>query len=254
MRKNLIRTTALAAMAVATVLSLSACEGGADSADAASSPGVAQSADTGQEEAAGGTGGNTEGSGSGSGSDSGSGSGPESKDTSAGAKSGKSTGGSASGSGASGSDDSGSRGGDKSGYGQVCGANDLTWAAKSETQAGGYILISVKAKPGITCTLPAALPVVAFGSDGTEAGPAEQAVGEQVKLSGATTAYAGVNPKTTNTNSGKELNQIIAAVSEDDRTDPVSLNTGSITVDEPIVTNWHTSPQDAVPGDGVDSH
>ncbi|MEV0374304.1 DUF4232 domain-containing protein [Streptomyces sp. NPDC050636] len=239
MRKNLIRTTTLAAMAVATVLSLSACEGGSDPADASSSAGAAQSADKGQE-VNGGAGGNAGGSGS--------------TGTSAGAKKGSSTGGSASGSGGSASDDGGNKGGDKSGYGQVCGANDLTWSAKSETQAGGYILISVKAKTGITCTLPAQLPGVAFGSDGTEAGPAEQAVGEQVKLSGATTAYAGVNPKTTSTNSGKELNQIIVFVSKDDQTEPVSLNTGSITVDDPIVTNWHTSPQDAVPGDGVDSH
>lgn len=112
----------------------------------------------------------------------------------------------------------------------------------------------MKAKPGITCTLPSALPMVAFGSDGTEAGPAEQSVGDPVKLSGATTAYAGVNPKTTNTDGGKELNEIITAVSQDDHTDPVSLPTGSITVDKPIVTNWHESPQNAVPGDGVDSH
>ncbi|WP_407555289.1 DUF4232 domain-containing protein [Streptomyces sp. Pv4-95] len=238
MRKSLIRTTTLAAMAMATVLSLTACEGGSDSADASSSPGAAQSAGKGQK-GDGGAGGNAGGSGS--------------EGTSGGAKAGSSTGGKGSGSGGSGSDGSGG-GSDKGGYGQVCGANDLTWSAKSETQAGGYILISVKAKPGITCTLPAALPGVAFGSDGTEAGPAEQSVGEQVKLSGATTAYAGVNPKTTNTDSGKELTEIIAFVSKDDQTDPVSLNTGSITVDEPIVTNWHTTPQDAVPGDGVDSH
>ncbi|MFG2891167.1 DUF4232 domain-containing protein [Streptomyces sp. NPDC048248] len=237
MRKSLIRTTTLAAMAVATVLSLSACEGGSDSADASSSPGAAQSADKGQK---------TDG-----GADNAGGSG--SNGTSAGAKTGGS-GGSASGKGGSGSDAGGGGGNDKGGYGQVCGTDDLTWSTKSETQAGGYILISVKAKPGITCTLPAALPGVAFGSDGTEAGPAEQAVGEQVKLSGAATAYAGVNPKTTNTDNGKELTEIIAFVSKDDQSDPVSLNTGSITVDKPIVTNWHTAPQDAVPGDGVDSH
>ncbi|KUN97611.1 DUF4232 domain-containing protein [Streptomyces caeruleatus] len=129
---------------------------------------------------------------------------------------------------------------------QVCGANDISWSAKSETQGGGYILISAKAKSGITCYLPAALPTVAFGSDGTEAGPAEQSVGEQIKLSGNTTAYAGVNPKTTNTDGGKELDSIIVAVGDDDP-NPESLPVDTITVDKPIVTNWHTAPAEAVP-------
>ncbi|GGV96487.1 hypothetical protein GCM10015535_66100 [Streptomyces gelaticus] len=132
--------------------------------------------------------------------------------------------------------------------GQVCGANDISWSTKSETQAGGYILITAKAKPGITCVLPAALPTVAFGSDGTEAGPAEQAVGQQITLSGSTTAYAGVNPKTTNADGGKELDSIIVAIGDDD-SNPVSLPVDTITVDSPIVTNWHTSPADAVPFD-----
>ncbi|MFE9792770.1 DUF4232 domain-containing protein [Streptomyces goshikiensis] len=130
--------------------------------------------------------------------------------------------------------------------GQVCGAGDIAWSTKSESQAGGYILITAKAKPGITCYLPAALPTVAFGSDGTEAGPAEQSAGKQIKLSGSTAAYAGVNPKTTKENGGKELDSIIVAVGNDDP-DPVSLPVGTITVDRPVVTNWHTSPKDAVP-------
>ncbi|KAA0929765.1 DUF4232 domain-containing protein [Streptomyces apricus] len=129
---------------------------------------------------------------------------------------------------------------------QVCGANDISWSTRSESQAGGYVLVMAKAKPGITCWLPAALPTVAFGSDGTEAGPAEQSVGEQVKLSGNTVAYAGVNPKTTDTDGGKELDSIIVAVGDDDP-DPVSLPVDTITVDKPIVTNWHTSPTEAVP-------
>ncbi|WP_405913052.1 DUF4232 domain-containing protein [Streptomyces sp. NBC_00963] len=242
MRKNLIRTSTLAAMAVAAVLSLTACQGGSDSTGASSPTGAAQSAAQGQD-----AGGKAGGSGG--------------KDVSAEAGKGSSTDGATSGNGGTSSNGTASKGsgsgsgsGDKRGYGQACGANDLKWGAKSETQAGGYILISVKAKPGITCTLPSALPMVAFGSDGTEAGPAEQSVGDPVKLSGATTAYAGVNPKTTSTDGGKELNEIITAVSQDDHTDPVSLPTGSITVDKPIVTNWHESPQNAVPGDGVDSH
>ena len=130
--------------------------------------------------------------------------------------------------------------------GQSCGSNDISWSSRSETQAGGYILVMAKAKPGITCVLPAALPVVAFGSDGTEAGPAEQSVGQQITLSGATTAYAGVNPKTTNSDGGKELDSIIVSVANDDP-DPVSLRVGTITVEDPIVTNWHTVPTDAVP-------
>ncbi|MFD7916887.1 hypothetical protein ACFV30_40445 [Streptomyces sp. NPDC059752] len=36
------------------------------------------------------------------------------------------------------------------------------------------------------------------------------------------------------------------AIGNDDP-DPVSLPVGTITVDKPIVTNWHTSPKDAVP-------
>jgi hypothetical protein len=130
--------------------------------------------------------------------------------------------------------------------GQSCGANDISWSTRSETQAGGYILITAKAKPGITCYLPAALPTVAFGSDGTEAGPAEQTAGKQIKLSGSTIAYAGVNPKTTNGNGGKELDSIIVAVGDDDP-NPDSLPVRTITVDHPIVTNWHTDPKDAVP-------
>jgi hypothetical protein len=130
--------------------------------------------------------------------------------------------------------------------GQSCGANDITWSTRSETQAGGYILIIAKAKSGITCALPAALPTVAFGSDGTEAGPAEQAVGQQITLSGSTTAYAGVNPKSTNGDGGKELHSIIVAIGDKDP-NPVSLRVGTITVEAPIVTNWHTAAKDAVP-------
>ncbi|MER7793552.1 DUF4232 domain-containing protein [Streptomyces sp. NPDC097640] len=139
--------------------------------------------------------------------------------------------------------------GERGEVGQECGANDISWSTRSETQAGGYILIMAKAKPGITCVLPAALPTVAFGSDGTEAGPAEQAVGEAVTLGKGTTAYAGVNPKTTNENGGKELNSIIVAIGAEDP-NPVSLPVDTITVDKPIVTNWHTDAADAVPFEG----
>ncbi|MEV7297085.1 DUF4232 domain-containing protein [Streptomyces microflavus] len=136
--------------------------------------------------------------------------------------------------------------GEREQVGQVCGANDLSWSTRSESQAGGYILVMAKAKSGITCVLPAALPTIAFGSDGTEAGPAEQSVGKAITLSGGTTAYAGVNPKTTNTDWGKELDSIIVAIGNDDA-NPVSLKVGTINVDKPVVTNWHTAPKDAVP-------
>ncbi|AWN31228.1 DUF4232 domain-containing protein [Streptomyces sp. NEAU-S7GS2] len=160
--------------------------------------------------------------------------------------------------GASGKDGSSSSGsksgpsGDKKGYGQACGANDLKFSARSGTQAGGYILLSARAKPGITCTIPSGLPSVSFGSKGIEATNAEQAVGPAITLSGSKTAYAGINPKTTNGDGGVEFTFLIAAIGTSDP-EPASVSTGSVTVDKPIVTNWHTAPADAVPGDGTDN-
>ncbi|MEV0638008.1 DUF4232 domain-containing protein [Streptomyces sp. NPDC050619] len=148
-----------------------------------------------------------------------------------------------------GTGDSGGTAGDGGGVGQSCGSNDISWSASSETQAGGYFLIKAKAKPGITCFLPASLPVVAFGSDGTEAGPAEQSVGQQIKLRAGVTAYTGVQTKTTNTNDGKQFDSLILSVSGDDP-HPVSVDVDAYVVDKPIVTNWHTSPADAVPFSG----
>jgi hypothetical protein len=87
---------------------------------------------------------------------------------------------------------------------------------------------------------------VAFGSDGTEAGPAEQSVGQEITLKAGVTAYAGVNPKTTNGNSGKQLDSLSVSVSDSDP-NPVSLKVGSFETDKPIVTDWHTSAADAVP-------
>lgn len=74
--------------------------------------------------------------------------------------------------------DSSTEAGEKSGYGQSCGTNDLVWNAKEMPQAGGHYRISVKARSGITCVLPGGLPVNAFGSGGTQAGPAEQVAGD----------------------------------------------------------------------------
>ncbi|WP_309054629.1 DUF4232 domain-containing protein [Streptomyces sp.] len=137
-------------------------------------------------------------------------------------------------------------GGDKSGYGQVCGTNDIAWSVSTESQAGGYFLVKATAKPGITCVLRAALPVVAFGSDGTAARPAEQSAGRAITLRDGVAAYAGVNPKTTGGEGGKELDSLIVSVSDGDP-HPVSLRVGSFVVDKPVVTNWHTSAADAVP-------
>ncbi|MFB6437175.1 hypothetical protein ACFCVY_10370 [Streptomyces sp. NPDC056411] len=166
--------------------------------------------------------------------------------------------GSSSNGGASGKDRGSSSGGgsapsgDKKGYGQSCGANDLTFSARSQSQAGGYILLSAHAKPGITCTIPSGLPSVSFGSKGIEAQPAEQSVGPAIKLSGSKTVYAGINPKTTKANGGVEFTFLIAAIGTSDP-NPASVTTGPVTVDKPIVTNWHTTPTDAVPGDGTDN-
>ncbi|MFI9329964.1 hypothetical protein ACIGZJ_20755 [Kitasatospora sp. NPDC052868] len=137
--------------------------------------------------------------------------------------------------------------GDKTGHGQACGANDLTFSAKLETQAGGYIQISAKAKPGITCVLSGEHPVIAFGSGGIEAANAEQAVGAPITLSGSTVVYAGINPKSTNTNQAIEFKDVIIGIGNGDP-NPVSIPVGTVKVDKPVVTNWHTSAKDAVPG------
>ncbi|MEU7639768.1 DUF4232 domain-containing protein [Streptomyces sp. NPDC039016] len=142
--------------------------------------------------------------------------------------------------------------GGKKGHGQTCGANDLTFSASSRSQAGGYILLSAHAKAGITCTIPGALPSISFGSKGIEAQPAEQSVGPAIELSGSKTVYAGINPKTTKDDNGIEFNFLIAAIGNSDP-NPVSVTTGAVKVDKPIVTNWHTSPDGTVPGDGTDN-
>ncbi|MBC2877355.1 MULTISPECIES: DUF4232 domain-containing protein [Streptomyces] len=242
MRKNLIRSATLAATALAGVLSLSACDKG-DSGNEASAP-AAPSSSTGAAHPAGQASPSQAAPAPAPGGGKGSGSHGTSAEKGAGrpAHSGKAP--------APGGKDGADGSGDKKGYGQVCGTNDLAWAAASKSQAGGYIEISVRAKPGITCWLPGVYPVVAIGSDGTEAQPAEQAVGKQIKLSGGTTAYAGLNPKSTNDHSGKELADITVTVSRDSAGDPVGLKVGSTLFDRPEVTNWHSSPQAAVPGIG----
>jgi hypothetical protein len=135
-------------------------------------------------------------------------------------------------------------------YGQACGTNDLTFTVSEKTQAGGYFLIAAKAKPGITCELDGTIPDVSFGSAAdTKASNAEQAVTGTVKLSGSTVAYAGVNPKSTNTDYGKELGQLIVAITGFE-SDAVQLKISNTLVDKPVTTNWHANAADAVPSLG----
>ncbi|MEV7486845.1 DUF4232 domain-containing protein [[Kitasatospora] papulosa] len=155
-----------------------------------------------------------------------------------------------SGSGSSGpSDKSGSGGsGDKSGYGQSCGTNDLEFTVSAESQAGGYYLVTAKAKSGITCYLDVNTPSVSFGSgaDGV-ASPVGQGGEDPIELTGSAVAYTGINPKTTNTDGGKEFENVIIAVTEDDP-DPAELELpDTATVDKPIVTNWSTKRDETVP-------
>ncbi|MGJ3560153.1 DUF4232 domain-containing protein [Streptomyces sp. INA 01156] len=94
--------------------------------------------------------------------------------------------------------------------------------------------------------MPGGLPVIAFGSGGTQAGPAEQVAGDEITLSGGKTVYAGVSPKSTSDDDGTGYSTVIASVTDDDP-HSISLEVGSVLVDKPLVTNWHTDPQDAVP-------
>lgn len=232
MRKNRLRTTALAATALVAALSLTACTDSGAAKSGSSLNGSSSSTDS--------TDSTTKASDSSDSSAADNGQNSDAKDSGTKAQGGTNSTGTAGGSGA----DVGN--GERAEVGQACGANDINWSTREESQAGGYTLIMAKAKAGITCTLPGTYPVVAFGSGGIEAGPAEQAVGDEITLSGKTTAYAGMNPKTTNNNDGIEFEDIIVAVDQEDP-NPESLPVGAIKVDKPIVTNWHTNPADAVP-------
>lgn len=158
---------------------------------------------------------------------------------------GSSNGGSSSG----GSDDkSGSTGGDKSGYGQSCGTNDLDFSLTLESQAGGYYQVTAKAKSGITCYLDVNTPSVSFGS-GAEgvASPVGQGGEDPIKLSGSAVAYTGISPKTTKEDGGVQFENVIIAVTENDP-NPAELKLPeTATVEKPIVTNWSTNPSETVP-------
>ncbi|MFJ1543492.1 hypothetical protein [Streptomyces sp. NPDC088246] len=174
----------------------------------------------------------------------------DSPSTSGSSTGGSSTGGSSTG----GSNSSGSTGkagsgdGRKGGYGQSCGTNDLDFTVTSESQAGGYYLVTAKAKSGITCYLETNTPSVSFGSgaDGV-ASPVGQGGEDPIKLTGSAVAYTGISPKTTNSNAGKEFENVIIATTDDDP-DPAELKLpDTANVDKPIVTNWATNRAEAVP-------
>ncbi|MEV8601413.1 hypothetical protein AB0465_16230 [Streptomyces griseoviridis] len=179
-------------------------------------------------------------------------------DPSAGASTGGSDGsGSTASNGSSGSGTSGSSGssggsgsgsGDKSGYGQSCGTNDLTFSVSSESQAGGYFLVTARAKAGITCYLDVNTPSVSFGSDASGvASPVGQGGEDPIKLSGSAVAYTGVNPKSTNSDGGREFDFLIIATSEEDA-DPAEVKLPeAAAVEKPLVTNWTTRRAEAVP-------
>ncbi|MFB6878674.1 hypothetical protein [Streptomyces sp. NPDC056323] len=161
---------------------------------------------------------------------------------------------SASGSGSNGSSTGGSTDktdsgdGKKDGYGQSCGTNDLSFTVTSESQAGGYYLVTAKAKPGITCFLEVNTPSVSFGSgaDGV-ASPVGQGGEDPIKLTGSAVAYTGINPKTTDSDGGTEFENVIISTTEDDP-NPAELKLPDpATVEKPIVTNWATNRAEAVP-------
>ncbi|MGW8681673.1 hypothetical protein ACWGNN_11525 [Streptomyces sp. NPDC055817] len=143
---------------------------------------------------------------------------------------------------------SGSGDGGKSGYGQSCGTTDLDFTVTSESQAGGYYLVTAKAKSGITCYLDVNTPSVSFGSgaDGV-ASPVGQGGEDPIKLTGSAVAYTGISPKTTKSNAGKQFENVIIAISDNDP-NPAELKLpDTANVDKPIVTNWSTNRAETVP-------
>ncbi|PNG22670.1 DUF4232 domain-containing protein [Streptomyces cahuitamycinicus] len=134
---------------------------------------------------------------------------------------------------------------------RACVTKDLTYKVSSKTQAGGYFLVTAKAKSGVTCYLEGVFPSASFGSAAdTEVSPAEHAVSERVTLSGSTAAYAGINPKTTNDEHGKQFDFLHLAVAGDESNAVTLTLPETATVDRPVATNWHADPADAVPFSG----
>ncbi|MGC3000383.1 DUF4232 domain-containing protein [Streptomyces sp. G35A] len=134
---------------------------------------------------------------------------------------------------------------------QPCATSDLNFKVTSETQAGGYYLITAKAKPGIICHLEGVFPSASFGSHpDTAVSPAEHSVSDDVVLAGSTAAYAGINPKTTTNNNGVQFDRLHLSVAGDEENAVTLRLPDTATVDRPIATNWHADPADAVPFGG----
>ncbi|MDQ0718468.1 hypothetical protein QFZ55_007920 [Streptomyces luteogriseus] len=131
---------------------------------------------------------------------------------------------------------------------RACATKDLSFKVSLKTQAGGYFLVTATAKSGITCYLEGVFPSASFGSSAdTEVAPAEHAVSERVTLSGSTAAYAGINPKTTNNDFGKQFDFLHLSVAGDETNAVTLALPETATVDRPVATNWHADPADAVP-------
>ncbi|MBT3151090.1 DUF4232 domain-containing protein [Streptomyces sp. CHD11] len=131
---------------------------------------------------------------------------------------------------------------------QPCATSDLTFTVTSETQAGGYYLITAKARPGIICHLAGVFPSASFGSSpDTAVSPAEHSVSDDVVLAGSTVAYAGISPKSTNNNHGIQFDRLHLSVAGDEENAVTLRLPDTATVDRPIATNWHADAADAVP-------
>ncbi|MGC0417254.1 DUF4232 domain-containing protein [Embleya sp. AB8] len=136
---------------------------------------------------------------------------------------------------------------------QVCGDNDLTFSVTTRTRAAGYFLVKATANPGVTCALPETPPVVTFGSK-ARAAPAEQAVGPRITLGDGSSAYAGINPKTTANEHRTEFDSFHLSLTSGSGAGVQLTPKGGVSEDGPTVTNWHTTESAAaptpVPGDG----
>ncbi|MFC8367143.1 MULTISPECIES: DUF4232 domain-containing protein [unclassified Streptomyces] len=134
---------------------------------------------------------------------------------------------------------------------QPCATSDLNFKVTSETQAGGYYLVTAKAKPGIICHLEGVFPSASFGSSpDTEVSPAEQSVSDDIVLAGSTAAYAGISPKSTNNDNGVQFDRLHLSVAGDEENAVTLRLPDTATVDRPVATNWHADPADAVPFTG----
>ncbi|MGW1227590.1 hypothetical protein [Streptomyces sp. NPDC001478] len=143
---------------------------------------------------------------------------------------------------------SGSGSGDKSGYGQSCGTNDLDLTVTWEARPISHYIVTAKAKSGITCYLDVNTPSVSFGSKAEGvASPVGQGGEDPIKLGGSAVAYAGISPKTTPGDAGVQFDHVVIAVREDDP-DPADVELpDTATVEKPIVTNWSTRKDEVVP-------